>query len=115
MTGLDIVSAAPSNHKKYEKPEDNQGRIRGVPSKNHRPRFLNLANAYATIATEARTALAFIATSLFAGLTANGVKKARIASAKRHQEQWPKRLDDHVEYASLHATHGQVTDGVILS
>jgi hypothetical protein len=60
----------------------NQNTIRGVPSRNHRPRFLNLINAYTTIATHeaARTALARIAKSVLAGLTAHGVTEATIAS-----------------------------------
>src|ERR1039458_1643719 len=59
----------------------NQNPIRGVPSRNHRPRLLNLINAYTTTANHeaARTALARIAKSLLAGFTAHGVTKARIA------------------------------------
>ena len=53
-------------------------------AENHRPRFLNLINAYTTTASHenARTALARIARSVLAGLTAQGVTKARSASPK---------------------------------
>ena len=62
----------------------NQHTIRGVPSRNHRPRFLNLINAYTTSAIHetARTALTRIAKSVLAGLTAHGVTNARIASPR---------------------------------
>ena len=64
-----------------KKSKKNQNPIRGVPSRNHRPRFPNLMNAYTTTANHeaARSALARIAKSVLAGFTANGVTKARVA------------------------------------
>ena len=61
----------------------NQKTIIGVPSRNHRPRFLNLINAYTTIASHeaARTALPRTAKSVLACWTAQGVTRARVASA----------------------------------
>jgi hypothetical protein len=63
-----------------KKSTKNQNPIRGAPSRNHRPRFPNLMNAYVTTANHeaARAALARIAKSVPAGFTANGVTKAMI-------------------------------------
>lgn len=62
----------------------NQKKMKGVPSRNHNPRFLNLINAYTTVATHptAIAALSLIPKSVFAGQPIHGTTKAIMANAR---------------------------------
>ena len=69
--------------------------MKGVPSRNQRPRFFNLMNAYKTIAIHKNTRKVMIVVVALVSMfpTTQGVTKTRIASANEIRRSGVKVLE----------------------